>query len=73
MLNNNNNNNNTTLSITSPTSDVFYNLELSREGQRQKRRCLWQMASVSGLLRLGDLLQVWPGRRVQTEMVTLSK
>lgn len=59
--------------MTSPTSDVFYNLGLSQEGQEQERRCLGQMVSVSGILRLGDLLQVWPGRRVQAETVTLFK
>lgn len=31
------------------------------------------MVSASELLRLSDLLQVWPGRRVQAEIVTLFK
>lgn len=39
----------------------------------QKGRCLGQMAPVSGFLQLGDLLQVWSGRRVQAETVTLFK
>lgn len=40
---------------------------------KAEEKSLWQMASTLGLLRLGDLLQVWPGRRVQAEMGTLSK